>query len=94
MTILIPHIVIWAVLATIVVFLAAYRRSIRLKADELLHVLDTEAPLVSNQAVVAKRLEKVNRWGKILTALVILYALAVAAYYFYTVFQDTSVRMG
>ena len=89
----IPHIVIWAVLATIVAFLALYRRKIRLKSDEVLHVLDQEAPLVSTQDAVAKKLDKVDRWGKLLTIVVILYAVAIALLYFYSVFTDSSIKL-
>ncbi len=90
---LIPHLVIWAVLATVVVFLALYRRRINAKSDELLHVLDSEAQQLPGQEAVAKKLESVDRWGKILTAIAILYALGIAAYYMISVFQDTSIPL-
>ncbi len=87
------HLVIWAVLATVVVFLALYRRRLYMKTDELLHVLDAEAPLVSTQTEVGKRLEKVDFWGKTLTVIVGLYALAIAGMYLYRLFTDTTIRM-
>lgn len=90
---MIPHLVIWAVLATVVVFLALYRRRLYMKTDELLHVLDAEAPLISSQVQIAKKLEKVDLWGKILTVLVGLYALAIGGMYIYKLFTDTSIRM-
>lgn len=93
MSYLIPFIVTWAVLATIVACLAVYRRRIRTKSDELLHVLDAEASLVSTQEVVAKKLNKVDLWGKTLTVLVVLYGLAIVGIYFYRLFTDTSIRM-
>jgi hypothetical protein len=65
-----------------------------MKSDEVLHVLDAEAPLVSNQEVVAKKLEKIDLWGKILTVLVVLYGLGIAGMYLYSMFTDTSVKMG
>lgn len=93
MTNLIPHIVIWAVLATIVVILAIYRRKIGSGADETLHVLDGEAGAMDAQTLVAKKLAVVDRWGKILTAVVVIYLLAIATMYFYTVFQDKSIKL-
>ncbi len=90
---LIPHIFIWAVLATVVIFLALYRRRLNHKVDELLHVLDAEAPLIGTQAEVAKKIDKVDLWGKTLTVLATLYGLALVGYYIYTVFADTSVKM-
>jgi hypothetical protein len=87
------HLVIWAVLATVVVFLALYRRRVYLKSDELLHVLDEEAPLVPAQEAIGKKLEKIDRWGKTLTVIVILYALAIGGLYFYRMFTDTTIKM-
>ena len=94
MTNLIVHLVIWAVLATIVVFLGLYRRRIYMKSDEVLHVLDAEAPLVSTQEVVGAQLVKIDRWGRLLTILVVVYGLAIAGLYFYRMFMDTSIKMG
>lgn len=90
---MILHLVIWAVLATVVVFLALYRRRLYMKTDELLHVLDAEAPLISSQAQIARKLEKVDFWGKTLTVIVGLYALAIGGMYIYKLFTDTSIRM-
>ncbi len=93
MTNLIPHIVIWAILTTVVVFLAVYRKKINSTVDETLHVLDAEAATVGTQAVVAKKLAVVDRWGKALTILAFLYLLAIAGMYIYSVFADQSVKM-
>jgi cyanate permease len=90
---MILHLVIWAVLATVVVFLALYRRHLYMKSDELLHVLDAEAPMIGSQAETAKKLEKIDFWGKTLTVIVGLYALAIGGMYIYRLFNDTSIRM-
>jgi len=87
------HLVIWGVLATVVVFLAIYRRRLQGKTDQLLHVLDAEAPQIATQAEVAKKLEKVDFWGKTLTVIVGLYTLAIAGMYLYKMFTDTTIRM-
>ncbi|MGO9094501.1 MAG: hypothetical protein ACLQGV_04695 [Bryobacteraceae bacterium] len=90
----IVHLVIWGVLATILVFLALYRRRVYMKSDESLHVLDAEAPLVDTQADVNVKLQKLDRCGIALTILVALYALAIAGVYIYNMFMDTSIKMG
>lgn len=90
---LVTHLVIWAVLATIMVFLAIYRRRVFMKGDELLHVLDEEAPLIHNQEVVAKKLDKLDLWGKILTTVVVLYAVTIGGLYLYFMFTDTKIRL-
>lgn len=90
-----PFLVIWAILALILLVLYLYRRHIALKDDETLHVLDADAGLVAQQAAVAKKLEVVDRWGKILTVIVVLYSLALAALYIYNAWQEGSrVTMG
>jgi hypothetical protein len=93
MTTLIPHIAIWAVLTTVVVLLAIYRKKVNSTVDETLHVLDAEAGAVGVQNDVAKRLTVIDRWGKTLTVLAFLYLLAIAGMYIYSVFADHSVRM-
>jgi uncharacterized membrane protein len=90
---MIVHLVIWAIMATVVVFLALYRRRIYMKSDEILHLPDAEASMVSTQESVGKQLERIDRWGKLLTVLVVLYALAIAGMYFYRMFTDTSIKM-
>jgi hypothetical protein len=57
-------------------------------------VLDAEAPLVSNQAEIGKKLEKIDLWGKTLTVIVALYGLGIAGWYLYNLFADTSIKMG
>jgi hypothetical protein len=92
-TTLFPHLIAWAVLTTLVVFLAIYRKRIGSGADETLHVLDAEVGAVTDQITVAKKLVVVDRWGKILTILAALYLLGIAAMYIYSVLQDQSVKM-
>jgi hypothetical protein len=88
-----PHIVAWAVLTTVVVFLAIYRRRIGSTVDETLHVLDSEAALVNAQADVARKLAVVDRWGKILTTVAVLYLLGIAAMYLYMAYRDAGIKM-
>ncbi len=95
MNTLLPFLVIWAILAVILVVLYTYRRRIALMDDESLHVLDADANMVAQQASVAKKLEVVDRWGKILIVLVVVYSLALAVFYIYTVWQEsTRVSLG
>jgi len=94
MTTYIPYIATWAVLATVVVILAVYRRRLDLKVDDTLHVLDSEASSIPAQEEVSKKLIVVDRWGKILTVVAVLYMLGIAAAYIYSSFNDTSVKLG
>jgi hypothetical protein len=89
-----PYIVTWAALTAVVVFLAIYRRRIDSRVDENLHVLDSDAPAVSTQEDVAKKLAIIDRWGKVLTVISVLYLLGIVAAYIYGSFNDTSIRLG
>lgn len=62
---LIAHIVIWAVLATVVVFLAVWRR----KAE-----MQTAA---ASRGEAAGSFAKLDFWGTLLTVLTIAYAAAI-----------------
>ena len=92
-TTLIPHLVIWAVLTTLVIFLAVYRKKVNSTVDETLHILEAEASIVPAQAAVAKKLGTIDLWGKTLTVVAFLYLLAIAGMYIYSVFSDQSVKM-
>jgi hypothetical protein len=89
-----PHVLIWFVLTMVVVSLAIYRRRVNSQIDESLHVLDAEAQAIPTQEIVAKKLVVVDRWGKILTVLSVLYLLGMAAAYIYNSFQDQSIKLG
>ena len=81
-------------MTTVVVILAIYRRKLDLKVDDTLHVLDSEASSIPMQSEVAKKLAVIDRWGKILTVIAVLYLFGIAAAYIYSSFPDTSVRLG
>jgi hypothetical protein len=81
----IPFEVIWGLLAVTTLFLIGYRRSIASKEDDSLHLSGNGA---SKQMVVAHRLEVVDRLGKTVTAVVVVYGLVLLAFYFYGVWNS------
>lgn len=86
----IPYLAVWAVLAVALLVLIVYRRTLAREDDEVVHVLDTEAPLVAHQVQVGRKMELADRWGKILTALVIVYSVVLACVYLYMAWQQGS----
>ena len=82
----------WGVLALIVLVLAVYRNALGRREDDSLHVSDREAALVTEQNAVAHRIDAIEKWGKSLTVVMILYGLALGAYYLYTMWQMQSTR--
>jgi hypothetical protein len=67
MTQLLPYMIAWAALATVVIALAVYRKVVAGQEDDYLHVSSLSTEVISHQQQVAERLEKIDRWGKSLT---------------------------
>ena len=80
---LLPFTVLWMLLASIVVGLLLYRKWVAKDEDETLHLADCESGLRSQQVTVAHKLESIDRWGKVLTAIALVYGLVVGAGYLY-----------
>ncbi|HET7214555.1 MAG TPA: hypothetical protein VFL79_13265 [Terriglobia bacterium] len=78
----------WIPLAVFVGVLAIYRNMMASHEDETLHVLDGDAPQVAAQVKLSHRLEVIERWGKILTAIVVVYGLVIGALYLQYVWQQ------
>lgn len=68
---------IWVSLALAVLVLAMARKWISRREDDTVHLADSEAPLVQQQASAATVLSRLDRWGKSLTVIVMLYGLAL-----------------
>ena len=84
---LLPLVLSWAVLATIVIGLAVYRSVVARKEDDYLHV---NTDVASQQRAVATKLEHIERWGKLLTIVVALYALVLLGMFLYNGWVDST----
>jgi len=90
-----PFVVILAVLAVIVVVLITYRSKLTAREDDTIHIHDGEESQMANQAALAAKVEKVDKLGKILTALLVVGAVALlAAWVYFEQIADSGVRMG
>jgi len=79
----VPFGVLWMLLAVIVLALIAYRKVVSLQEDETLHLGD---PVEANhQAVIARKLDWIDKWGKLLTVVAVAYGVLLAAAYTYHV---------
>jgi hypothetical protein len=90
MTTLLPFLLGWIVLLVAVVVLYVCRKRVAREDDETLHVLDSDAGKVPQQAVVAKKLDALDRWVKILTILLVVYGLALAGLCVYASWEASS----
>jgi cell division protein FtsI/penicillin-binding protein 2 len=88
--VLTPFLAAWIALACAVAILAIYRKTISSHEDDSLHVSAVDDVNVSHQAEVAHRLEIVDRWGKLLTIIVAVYGVALAAAYTYQMWVEGS----
>jgi hypothetical protein len=88
--VLTPFLAAWIALACAVAILAIYRKTISSHEDDSLHVSAVDDVNVSHQAEVAHRLEVVDRWGKLLTIIVAVYGVALAAAYTYQMWVEGS----
>jgi hypothetical protein len=82
-----PYVAIWSFFAAIVIGLAVYRKMLSVQEDDTLHISEGGARLIPEQIANAHKIEVVDKWGKILTAIVGIAGLILAAIYFYGVWQ-------
>ena len=82
-----PYLAVWSFFAAIVIALAVYRKLLSVREDDSLHVAEGTSRLIPEQIANAQRIAVVEKWGKSLTAFVVLTGLILAAIYFWGVWQ-------
>jgi hypothetical protein len=80
---------VWGGLFLAVLALAGARKWVSRREDDTVHLADGEVELVLHQATVATILSRVDLWGKVLTVVVVLYGLAIAARVLYMGWMDS-----
>jgi hypothetical protein len=88
---LMPFVVLWVALAAAVGALAVYRNKLAGSSDELIHIEETSVELSVRQEIVAKKLEVIDKWGKILTVVAVVFGLLLVAAWVYQVWQSSSI---
>jgi len=84
---LVPFIVLWALLAVTVAAMIVWRKMVANQEDDSLHVLQGS---VAQQVTVAQKLEVIDKWGKILTVITLVFGLILGAVYIYQNFVTMS----
>jgi len=79
----IPFVVLWVVLALAVIGLIIYRRIVAAGEDDMIHVSEAAAGVTSQQVSVAQKLDQIDKWGKTLTVVVVVYGIVLAGVYVY-----------
>ena len=71
------YIVSWGVLAMIVLFLAIYRKTLVSHEDVMIHLAAGQEDVPQHQVEMTNKLAVIDRWGKALTVLLVLYGLGI-----------------
>jgi len=79
---------LWALLAATVLALIVWRKTVSRNEDDQLHVLQTAA--ATQQAEVAHKLEVIDKWGKIVTAVTVAYGVLIAGLFIYQTWMQSS----
>lgn len=76
-----PFLILWIALVAAVLFLIAWRMSVARREDDTIHVLAGEAAIPAAQTAVARKLGQIDLWGKILTAIAVVFGILIGALY-------------
>jgi hypothetical protein len=77
---LLPLLVVWIVLAVVALALFVWRQTLASHEDDSLHVMHGQ---LTQQTSFAHKLDAIDKWGKILTVIVVVLGLLMAAVYVY-----------
>ncbi len=83
-------VVSWCVLATAVLALALYRFFVARGEDAYIHV---DTGHVSQQQMLVKKLDSLDRWGKLLTIVAAVYALVIGGLFMYSAWIESSTKI-
>jgi hypothetical protein len=78
----VPFVVLWAVMAAVVLALVVWRKVVSSKEDDNIHVLDGGA-VAQQQTQVAQKLDQIDKWGKTLTVITLVFGVVLAAAFIY-----------
>ncbi len=81
--------IFWAVLVVVVLSLVVARRLAAHREDDSLHLRDSEVGLVQRQASLAAFINHVDRAGKLVTVILLLYTAALIGRAFYLAWLDS-----
>jgi hypothetical protein len=87
-----PFTIIWALIALVVLGLIAYRKAVSSHEDETLHL--SNQSVIPQQVTIAHKLDIIDKWGKLLTIIAVVYGLLLAAGYTYVTWIRSSTTIG
>lgn len=90
MTNLLPYAIAWAVLGLVVLALAIARKNVSAHEDDSIHLGGDAAVAATDQISTAKRLDAIDKWGKILTVVLAITGLILAVMYGLHIWEESS----
>ncbi len=76
-------ILVWAAMVVAILALAAWRQVIGMHEDDSIHLHDRQSGLVQQQFTLAGKIRSIDRAGKALTIVAVLYGVALAGWVLY-----------
>lgn len=71
-----PFLYIWLVLVAAVIVLFLWRQAIARREDDSIHVLQGST---HQQVTVAQKLDQIDKWGKLVTIIAVIYGVILGA---------------
>jgi hypothetical protein len=81
---------LWLALGAAIVAMALYRKHVSRNEDDMLHLSPGTEHMVQQQASMASQLSWIDRWGKTLTGIEVLFGLLLAGVWLYQSWVDAT----
>jgi hypothetical protein len=78
-----PFVIAWGVLALVTAMLIVWRTAVGFNEDDSLHLSAGTVKMESQQVTKAHRIESIEHWGKILTAVTVAYGVVLLGLFMY-----------
>jgi hypothetical protein len=81
--------IVWVVLTVFVISLALIRKFTARNEDDLVHLSGSPEPVIEKQFTVARQLDTIDHWGKLLTVVDVVFGFALVAVTLFSTWQHT-----
>jgi uncharacterized membrane protein len=78
-----PFLALWLLLVAAVIVVAFWRRFVAVHEDDALHLSAAEYGTPAQQVATAQKLDQIDKWGKLLTVIAIVFGVLLGAAYLY-----------
>ena len=85
-----PWMILWAALALAVLAMAGYRKIVSVGEDETLHLVNPSES--ARQLAIFHKLERIDKWGRLLTVVAAIYGLLLVLGYTYQTWVQATYR--